>query len=271
MDSAASTPLVGKEWPHVGAALLQFFRLLMLAARLHVSRWSAYRANVLVWMLTIWITILIQILFGALAFHIGNGRIFGHDSNELIIFVGLTLTASGLAQSLAHGVVLNLGRAVWLGKFDHWLTQPPPLFIRLFLEDLGLVWFIPHIIVGVTILAVRIPVAVLPLALLIIALSAAAEIGIILCICICAIRWNKWDPNAGLWEYFDRARGVPITHSGSLLLMLVSAGVLHYSLALEVFTGDLPMLFLVLFVIAVHLLAYCMLRWVVRGYTSASS
>ncbi len=246
-------------------------KLLLWAAKLHIARWSAYRMNVVVWVFTIWCTIAIQVLFGALAYQASGENIFGNDGHTLVVFLGMTLLATGIAQSIVHGVVLHLGRCVWTGQFDYWLIQPPGIVVRLFLEDMGLVWFIPHIFVGAGILVWQLSAWLAAWAILIAIISAVVEIGVVLCICIPAIRWGRWDPSAGLWEYFDRARTIPILRSGNLLLMIISAGVLHYSVALEVYKGSFSILILLAMAVAANVGAMYLLKNMVRSYSSASS
>ena len=95
--------------------------------------------------------------------------------------------------------------------------------------------------------------------------------ALVLLFCIPSIRWGRWDPYEGLWEYLESARSIPIGRSRSFMLWLASFGVFQYSLALEVITGRLSILILLLISVCVWTLALLLLKILIRSYGSASS
>jgi len=249
-----------------------YFSLLRRAIKLHFLRWDRYRIDVLVWIISIWLTIGIHACFVFIAYDTTEGMLFGYSPKELISFFGITLFATGLAQSIVHGgLVVNLAKTVWSGNFDYWLTQPAPLLWRMLLEDMGLVWFWPHITVGIILLLLSLSPSQWPLGFATGLTAASIEIGLMLCICLPCIRWGRWDPNEGLWEYMENSRLMPIGRSRSFMLWLASFGVLHYSLALEVLTGKLPLLLFIAIAILLFLLSGILLKILIRSYGSASS
>ncbi len=249
-----------------------YLTLLSRASLLHLLRWSRYRADVLLWILTIWITIAIQVCFVYVTFEVVGGSFFGYSKQELASFFGIALFATGLAQSLLHGgIVMRLANAVWNGNFDFWLLQPAPLPWRILLEDMGFVWFWPHLCAGIILLLMYLPPSMWLLGFATAFTAAAIEAGLLLCLCLPAIRWGKWDPNEGIWEYMDSVRLAPIGRSRNIMLWLASFGVLQYSLALEVITGNLPFLLLCLVAAGIWALAFLLLRLLIRSYSSASS
>jgi|GEM_PF-1256256 len=245
--------------------------LLSRAFRLHLLRWSRYRADVAVWIVTIVITIAINLTFAYSMFQASGGMFFGYTFPELLSFFGVSLLATGLAQSTVHGSVLNLSKVVWSGNFDFWLLQPPGFFWRMLIEDMGVVWFWPQCVIGAILLFFTIPVVHWPFAFLTSLVAAAIEIGVMLCVSLPAIRWGLWSPEEGMWEYMENARLMPIGRTRNFMLWFVSFGVLHYSLALEVLTGRLSIFLLILIAIVLYLLAWLLLKLFLRSYSSASS
>lgn len=241
------------------------------ALKLHFYRWNQYRGNVITWVLTIWLTIAVQVFFIYTIFKISDEQLFGYAGNELLIFLGMALFSAGLAQSLIHGIILHLSRCVWTGQFDFWLVQKPNLIIRIMLEDLGLIWFLPHLIVGPIILFFILPVHSFLYALFLSIISAFIEIGMTIMISIPSLKWGKWDPNEGLWEYFETARSAPILKIKNPLLLFISFGVLQYSLAIATFTGDIGIYVILLAALVVSLLAIILLKTLKYSYSSASS
>ena len=152
--------------------------LLGWAVKLHIMKWSRYREDVIVWVIAIWLTIGMQATFLYVTYNAVEGDLFGYTSTQLIGFLGITLLATGLAQCVVHGIILHLAKVVWSGQFDYWLLQPAPLFLRMLLEDIGLIWFWPHLIVGTGIIAWAFPEDV-GLALLASLLAASLEAGLI--------------------------------------------------------------------------------------------
>jgi len=248
-----------------------FLSIYKRAAHLHFLRWMRYRADVLVWILTIWCMLAIQAVFLFVTYSVSGGNFFGYSSNEIIGFFGAALLASGLAQSVITGVILTLSKAVWQGNLDHWLLQPPPFLFRIVTEELGIVWYWPHIIVGSGIVLYAFPASLWILAFASAIVASTIEMAIVLIFCLPSIRWGRWNPDEGLWEYLESARSVPIGRTRSFMLWLASFGVLQYSLALEVITGRLSLLILVLISAALWALALLLLKVLVRSYGSASS
>jgi len=246
-------------------------KMLSWAVILHVRRWQRYRADVALWISSIWLTILAQGIFIFSAYSASGGNFFGYSFDDVVVFFAITLLSTGLAQIVVHGFTLRLADAVWRGDFDFWVVQPVHLFLRVLLEDIGLVWFWPHVIIGGGLLVWILPLSHVWLALLVAVIAAIIEIGLIICVCVPAIQWGRWNPNEGLWEYLERSRSIPLGRTKNMLLIVLSAGVLQYSLALEVFTGRLHLaLFFALAIVIVTIAWFCM-RYFVRKYTSASS
>ncbi|MDD5103227.1 MAG: ABC-2 family transporter protein [Candidatus Peribacteraceae bacterium] len=222
-------------------------------------------------MLTIWCTLAIQAVFISVTYATSGGNFFGYATHEVIGFFGMALLASGIAQTVMVGVIITLSKAVWTGRFDQWLMQPPPLLLRIISEDLGLIWYWPHITIGSGIIVYAFPASLWLLAFFTALIAGTIEMGIVLLFCLPAIRWGRWDPYEGLWEYFENARSIPIGRSRSFMLWLASFGVLQYSLALEVITGRLSILLLLLISVCVWALALLLLKAIIRTYGSASS
>jgi ABC-type uncharacterized transport system permease subunit len=204
-------------------------------------------------------------------FQSAQGNFFGYTEKEVIGFFGIALFASGLAQSVTVGVIRNLARTVWQGEFDFWLLQPPPISLRIITEDLGIIWYWPHIIVGITLMGIVFPPEMWIKTIVTAIVSSTIEMIIVFMLCIPAIRWGRWNPYEGLWEYFENARLVPIGQSRNFMLWFVSFGVLHYSLALEVLTGRLPLWILATIAIILYIIAWLLLKFFLRSYSSASS
>jgi len=241
------------------------------AINLHFLRWSRYRADVLVWIVTIWCTLGIQAVFLYVTFTVSGGNFFGYAANEVIGYFGMALVAPGIAESVIVGVIISLNKAVWRGNLDHWLLQPPPFLLRLVTEELGIVWYWPHVVVGSGIIFWAFPVSLWFMAFLTAFVASTIEMALVLLFCIPSIRWGRWDPYEGLWEYMENARSIPIGRSRSFMLWLASFGVLQYSLALEVITGRLSILVLLLISACVWALALLLLKVLLRSYGSASS
>jgi ABC-type uncharacterized transport system permease subunit len=222
-------------------------------------------------MLTMWCTLGIQAVFLYVTFSASGGSFFGYSGKEVIGFFGVALLASGLAQSVMVGVIRNMSKAAWLGLFDHWLLQPPPILFRIITEEMGFIWYWPHVIVGAAVILYAFPSSLWTLALASALVASTIEMACVLLFCLPAIRWGRWDPYQGLWEYFENARSIPIGRSRSFMLWLASFGVIQYSLALEVITGRLSLLILFLVSAGVWALALLLLKVFVRSYTSASS
>lgn len=248
-----------------------YFSILFRAARLHFLRENRYRADVLIWLVTIWLTLGIQALFLSITYRVSGGNFFGYAGHEVLGFFGVAILASGIAQSIIVGVIRSISKAVWSGNFDHWLLQPPPLLLRIITEEMGFIWYWPHIIVGSGIILWAFPASLWFTAFSAALVASTIEMAIVLLLCLPAIRWGRWNPYEGLWEYFENARSIPIGRSRSIMLWLASFGVLQYSLALEVITGKLPFVLLILVSIGVWTLVIFLLRIFVRSYGSASS
>lgn len=213
----------------------------------------------------------IQAVFLSVTYKASGGTFFGYSASEVAGFFGIALIASGIAQTVMVGVIITLNKAVWSGNFDHWLLQPPHILLRIISEDLGLIWYWPHIAIGSTLIFIMFPAKLWPLAFISAFIASTIEMALVLGFCLPAIKWGRWDPYQGLWEYMENARSVPIGRSSSFMLWLASFGVLQYSLALEVITGRLSLLILVLISICVWALALLLLKVLVRSYGSASS
>ncbi len=240
-----------------------------LATLLHLRRWSRYRADVLIWMIGIWVTLGIQFLTALTFFDATNGNFFGYSKNDIYIFFGIAMLSTGLAQSIVHGAVIRLGNSVYRGEFDYWLVQPISFFNRLLIEEIGLVWFWPHIFLGVFILQYF--TENLHFALIVAICSAVIEACFVLCLCAPAIKWSRWNPEDGLWEYMEKSRSIPILRSGSILLVTLSALVVQYSLALEVLSGALSLGALLLIALVAILIAFLVIKFFIGQYASASS
>jgi len=247
------------------------FAIYRQAVNLHFLRWSRYRTDVFVWILTIWCALGIQAVFLFVTYSVSGDNFFGYTTHEVIGFFGMALVASGIAESVVVGVIITLSKAVWRGNLDHWLLQPPPLLLRLITEELGIVWYWPHIIVGSGLVLYAFPVSFWFMAFLAALAASTIEIALVLLFCIPSIRWGRWDPYEGLWEYLESARSIPIGRSRSFMLWLASFGVFQYSLALEVITGRLSILVILLISACVWALALLLLKVLVRSYGSASS
>ncbi|MDO8469155.1 MAG: ABC-2 family transporter protein [Candidatus Peribacter sp.] len=241
------------------------------AINLHFLRWSRYRADVVVWIITIWCTLGIQAVFLYVTFTVSGGNFFGYTSHEVIGYFGMALLATGIAESVIVGVIISLNKAVWSGNLDHWLLQPPPFLLRLVTEELGIVWYWPHVLVGSGIILWAFPASLWIMVFLTAIVASTIEMALVLLFCIPSIRWGRWDPYEGLWEYMESARSIPIGRSSSFMLWLASFGVLQYSLALEVVTGKLSILLLILVAVCVWALALLLLKILLRSYGSASS
>lgn len=246
-------------------------KLLKRAFKLHLLRWSRYRADVIVWLVSIWLTVGIQVLLAHIMFQSTNGHFFGYSEKELFGFFGVALFASGLAQSTTISLILNLSNAVWQGEFDFWLLQPPTIGFRIVTEDLGVVWYWPHLFAGLLLMAFCFPVGIWPLAFLSAVIASTIEMGTIFILCIPSIKWGRWNPSKGLWEYFENARSIPIGRSRNIMLWLVSFGVLQYSIALEVITGKISIFILLAVSAIINLIAWSILKIFVHSYSSASS
>jgi len=247
------------------------FSILRRAVHLHLLRWSRYRTDVFVWIITIWTTLGIQAIFLSVTYRASGGNFFGYTGEEVIGFFGTALFASGVAESIVVGVIITLNKSAWGGHFDYWLLQPPHILLRILTEEMGFVWYWPHIIVGSGIMLATFPASLWPLAFTTALIASTIEMGLVLLFCLPSIRWGRWDPYQGLWEYFENARSIPIGRSKSFMLWLASFGVLQYSLALEVITGKLSILMLILISGIVWALALLLLKVLVRSYGSASS
>lgn len=247
------------------------FSILRRATHLHLLRWSRYRTDVFVWIITIWTTLGLQAVFLSVTYRASGGNFFGYAGHEVIGFFGIALLASGVAESLVSGVIISMSKSIWSGNFDYWLLQPPSILLRIITEELGFVWYWPHIIVGSGIVLYSFPVSLWPLAFAVALIASTIEMGIVLSLCLPAIRWGRWDPYQGLWEYFENARSIPIGRSRSIMLWIASFGVLQYSLALEVITGKLSIFMLLLIAVCVWTLTLLLLKILVRSYGSASS
>lgn len=241
------------------------------AVRLHLKRWARYRTDVFVWTITIWMTIGMQATFVFVTYRATGGELFGYSAKELIAFFGITLLATGLAQTVVHGIILHLARSVWSGNFDFWILQPAPLFLRMLLEEIGLIWFWPHIVVGTIVMILSLEPSSFIIAFPATLLAALLEVGIVLCLSIPSVRWGRWDPHEGAWEYMESARSVPIGQSKKIMLWLASFGVLQYSLALQIATGRWPLWILAAAVLLVCTTAWLLFTSMIRSYSSASS
>lgn len=247
------------------------FTLIGWAVRLHLLRWSRYRVDVVLWILMIWTTLAIQGFFIFTIYNSTAGNLFGYSAEQLTSFFAIAILSTGLAQSVGHGVFLHLAPAVWTGHFDYWLLHPTSLFIRILVEEVGVIWFWPHIIVGTVLLLVSTSVSAWPLAILTVILCSILELGLIFIVCIPAIHWGRWDPNEGAWEYLENARSIPVTRINNTLLWIASFGVLHYSIALSVMTGEYPFWVLLFCTFFTALFGFGLLTYIVRYYGSASS
>jgi ABC-type uncharacterized transport system permease subunit len=245
--------------------------MILWAIVLHLRRWHRYRTDVFLWISSIWLTILAQGLFVFSAYQASKGQFFGYTQSDVIAFFGLTLLSTGLAQIVAHGFTLRLAKAVWKGDFDFWLLQPVPFFVRVLIEDVGLVWFWPHMAAGFALLVYALPAGLWFTAIISAFAAAAVEVGIVISICMPAIKWGRWNPDEGLWEYLERSRSIPVGRSKNKLLLLVSFGVLQYSIALEILTGRMSIFILLAMAIISLSVAWGMSAYFVRTYTSASS
>jgi ABC-type uncharacterized transport system permease subunit len=241
------------------------------AVRLHFKRWSRYRADVVLWLISIWFTVGIQATFLWVTYHAAGGTLLGYNGHQLIGFLGIALLSTGIAQSVSHGITLHLARSVWKGDFDFWLLQPVPIVLRMIVEEVGIVWFWPHVLIGAILIVTQFSISKLPLIFLSAAIASIIEAGFVLMICIPSIKWGRWDPSQGLWEYTEKARSVPIGQTKNIMLWIASFGVLQYTLALMVTSGELPLWIFALIVLTVWLLALGLLKILLSSYTSASS
>lgn len=246
------------------------FTLFGWAVKLHFLKWSRYRLDVFIWIVSIWLTLGIQVVFVYVTYGATDGDLFGYTPQDIYLFFGMMLLATGIAQSIVHGIVLYLAKAVWSGEFDYWLLQPAPIFMRMLITDMGIIWFFPHILVGAGILLYVMPQSFFFL-LLISVLAAAIEGGLILCLSIPAIRFGRWDPNEGLWEYIEGSRSIPIGRSKAIFLWVASFGVLQYSISLSVVTDSLRIWHMGLLAATICGIAALLLHNLVRHYQSASS
>ncbi len=248
-----------------------YLTLFSRAFRLHLLRESRYRADVVTWLFMMWLTVGTQFVFAYTLYRSANGNFFGYSGREVLGFFGIALFATGVAQCGFIGIVLNLAKAVWQGDFDFWLVQPPPILLRMVIEDLGVVWYWPYVLVGAALLLFSFPVTMWPIAFFSAIVAGVIESGIILILCLPAVAWGRWNPGEGLWEYVEGSRYMPIGRTRNFMLWFVSFGVLHYSLALEVLTGRLSIFLLILIAIALYLIAWLLLKLFLRSYSSASS
>lgn len=218
-----------------------------------------------------WCALGIQTVFLYVTFYASGGNFFGYSGKEVAGFFGIALLASGLSQAVITGVIRNISRAIWTGLFDHWLVQPPSILFRIIIEEFEIILYWPHIIIGTGIIFYVFPPLLWLIAFTSAIIASTIEMGLMLLFCLPAIRWGRWDPYQGLWEYCENARSIPVGRSGSFMLWLASFGVLQYSLALEVITGRLSLLLLLLLSICVWALALLLLKILLRSYGSASS
>ncbi len=246
-------------------------KMLKWAAVLHLRRWSRYRADVALWIGSIWLTILAQGLFVFSAYQATGGDFFGYSLKDVVAFFGMTLFSTGLAQIVVHGFPVKLASVVWKGDFDFWLLHPVNFFVRVFLEEIGIVWFWPHVIIGSVLMGWALPFELWGLAIVAGIAAAAIEIGIVISICMPAIKWGRWDPSEGLWEYLERSRSIPVGRTKNTWLLIVSFGVLQYSLALEVLTGRMSIFLLIAIALSCLTAAWLIASYFIRTYTSASS
>jgi ABC-type uncharacterized transport system permease subunit len=241
------------------------------AVRLHFKRWSRYRADVVLWLISIWFTVGIQATFLWVTYHAAGGTLLGYNGHQLIGFLGIALLSTGIAQSVSIGITLHFAKCVWKGDFDYWLIQPAPMFLRIMLQEIGIVWYWPHMFVGIVLCAYAIPPGQWMLSAVVILLAALMEMAILLLIAVPSIKWGRWDPGEGIWEYVEKARSVPIGQTKNIMLWIASFGVLQYTLALMVTSGELPLWIFALIVLTVWLLALGLLKILLSSYTSASS
>ncbi len=248
-----------------------YWTIIRWAIRLHFLRWMRYRLDLLFWTLTIWLTIGIQAIFLSVVYHASGGAFFGYSGMQVVSFFGIALFANALALSCSISLITHLSRAVWRGDFDFWLLQPPALFVRIMTEDLGYLYYLPQAVVGAGLMLYSLPAIQWPLAFFVGFVAAVIEAGLVFLSGIPAIRWGKWDPYEGVWEYLQTARSIPIGHYASIMLWIASFGVLQYSLALLVLTNHFNALLLVLIAIILWALDLSLLSFFVRSYRSASS
>lgn len=248
-----------------------YLSIIRWALRLHFLRWTRYRMDVLFWTLTIWLTISIQAVFLFVIYHAAQGSFFGYSGMQVVSFFGIALFANALAQSCSVGITIHLARAVWRGDFDFWLLQPPALFFRIMTEELGFIWYLPQLFAGAGLMIYALPIELWPLAFFAALAAAVIEAGLVFLLGIPSIRWGKWDPYEGVWEYMQTARSIPIGQNSSIMLWLASFGVLQYSLALLVITHRMTPLLLLGLAVAIWCIGLSLLTFLVRSYRSASS
>lgn len=245
------------------------WRLIMIATILHLRRWSRYRWDVFIWIFGIWVTLLIQYLTAFTFFEATRGEFFDYTKNDIYLFFGIAILSTGLSQCLVHGAVIRLGNVVFRGEFDYWLLQPISLFKRLILEEIGLVWFWPHIVLGVVIITFF--SESLPTAIFISILSAIIESCLVFSLCLPSIKWPRWNPEDGLWEYMDKTRSIPVLRSRNAPLIILSAFVIQYSISLEVLLGRMQMYTPILIAIVSVIFTNFLARYFISKYASASS
>jgi ABC-type uncharacterized transport system permease subunit len=247
------------------------FTIIRWAFRLHFLRRLRYRLDLLFWTLTIWLTIGIQAIFLLTVYRASNGIFFGYSGMQVVSFFGMALLANALGQSFSVGITIHLARAVWRGDFDFWLLQPPALFVRIMTEELGFIWYIPQMLFGAGLMLYSLPATLWPLAFFAATVAAVIEAGLVFLLGIPSIRWAKWDPYEGVWEYMQTARSIPIGQNSSTMLWIASFGVLQYSLALHVITNRMAPLILISIAAIIWLIGLSLLSFFVRSYRSASS
>lgn len=245
-------------------------RMLAWSFVLHWKRWSMYRADVVMWILTIWATLIIQGVVLYSISQVTGGSVFGYAPRQLLLFFGVAILSTGMAQSFVQGLVFRLGHAVNSGQFDSWLLHPVPLLMRMFLEDMGFVWFWPHLAVGTGIIFWTTDFSTAILAIGCCAVAAVMESGFMIALSSFAIRWSAWNPESFLWEYLEQARSVPVIRSGSNALIVASLGVLQYSIAMEVISGGLSIFTFIIATSGMVLVAFLCMQLNVRYYSSAS-
>jgi len=138
-------------------------------------------------------------------------------------------------------------------------------------EDLGFTGYSLQILAGAGLMLYSLPVPLWPLAFFTVLVAGTIEAGLVFLLGIPSIRWGKWDPYEGVWEYMQTARSIPIGQTRNIMLWLASFGVLQYSLALEVLTHHFSLLIFLGIAVGIWVLALTLLSTLVRSYHSASS
>lgn len=248
-----------------------YFSIIRWAVKLHFLRWMRYRMDVLLWTLSIWLTIGIQAIFLSVVFHASGDSLFGYSGMQIVSFFGIALFVNGIAQTCSVGITIHLARAVWRGDFDYWLLQPPALAMRIMTEELGFIWYLPQILIGAGLMIYALPATLWVFAFGNSLVAATIEAGLVFLLGIPSIRWGKWDPYEGVWEYMQTARSIPIGQNSSIMLWLASFGVLQYSLALLVINEQMSPIILVAIAAIIWGIGLSLLALLVRSYRSASS